>query len=104
MIFGRGRPSLKVSGEGILSEMMAGVRVGLLDFLLPTIVNERQRTIEMNLCAKCLIVETWIRVIQHQKKAATKTHGIVTFIAIYFLSGGLTLLYKHVAVASSNLH
>ena len=29
MIFGRGRPSLKVSGEGTASEMIAGVSEGV---------------------------------------------------------------------------
>lgn len=29
MIFGKGKPSLKVSGEGMLSEMIAGVSVGV---------------------------------------------------------------------------
>lgn len=41
MILGKGRPSLKVSGEGILSEMMAGVIDGVFDFF--TIMRIRGR-------------------------------------------------------------
>lgn len=56
MIFGRGRPSLKVSGEGMPSEMMAGVSEGVCDFfLLKTMMMARQRRITGGICNRCTV-------------------------------------------------
>ncbi len=56
MIFGRGRPSLKVSGEGMVSEMMAGVSEGVWDFfLLKTMMMARQSSVSEGICSRRII-------------------------------------------------
>ncbi len=72
MIFGRGRPSLKVSGEGMASEMMAGVREGVWDFLLNTIIMARQRRINKKACNCCAmdLVKSLIL-----RRMSQKSHG-----------------------------
>lgn len=67
MIFGRGRPSLKVSGEGMVSEMMAGVREGVWDFfLLKTMMMARQSSVAESICSRFTIIYCLLK---HESKS-----------------------------------